>query len=231
MNFGFVVHPLSRLQRSLMGVRTLQPAMMLGLPGRPGRVARFGKIISPAGAEAAGDVRAVPLLPEAMLRDQARAVEAISRVVDRLANDGAGVVGLGSLCAVVGLRGEEVAARAKVPVTTGVSYTVFAACRTLERLAEELGEPLSRAKVAIAGAPGTVALAIAERIAGKVAELSLVGRPGSLERPARELKERTGREVLLPGEGLSGADFVIGASSAGGALDPAAIVPGQVVID
>src|SRR5579859_6973464 len=193
MNFGFVVHPLSRLQRSLMGVRTLQPAMMLGLPGRPGRVARFGKIVSPAGAEAAGDVRAVPLLPEAMLRDQAR------------------VVGLGSLCAVVGLRGEEVAARAKVPVTTGVSYTVFAACRTLERLAEELGEPLSRAKVAIAGAPGTVALAIAERIAGKVAELSLVGRPGSLERPARELKERTGREVLLPGEGLSGADFVIGA--------------------
>lgn len=234
--FGFVVHPLVAPQRMLMGVRTLTPALLWGEGATTPRVARFPRITSATGATTDGDVRAVGMLPASMLVNQETAVERIAAAATALAEtDGAAIVGLGSLCAVVGSRGEEVARRVKVPVTTGVSYTAFAAARTLDRVAEALGETLSGRSVAIAGLPGALAVAVAELCAQRGVRLVLLDGPvKSREKLATRLRSVHGIAVELPPEpGVAArtADYLVGASSTGGALDPGWLVPGSVVID
>lgn len=244
MRFGFVVHPLSPPHKILAGVRALDPRLALAARAPAGRVARFPSIVSAAGARTAGEVRAIGMLPHAMLRDQAAAVEAIAAAVRRLAADGAGVVGLGSLCAVVGLRGEEVARAAPVPVTTGISFTAIAAVRTLERVADALGEgaqagsagALRGRTIAIAGFPGTLATAVAALLARRGARLVLLGGGKATGRVADDLRAGGAAEVATAGDAeaaaaVAAADFVVGASSMGGALDAGWLRPGTVVVD
>ncbi len=221
MRFGFVVHPLNPVQRGLVAVRTLSPAAIAGNGGAGGRVATFHAVRSACGAETAGCVRAVPMLPEAMLREQQEAVERVAVAVRALAEfDRADVVGLGSLCAVVGLRGEEVARRSPVPVTTGSSFTAFAAVRTLERTAAALGERLHGSTVAVAGHPGALAEGIGRLLAARGADVVPIDGPRRGTIPAPD-----------PAEAVRRADFVVGASSTGDAIDPAWLVPGSVVVD
>lgn len=244
--FGFVVHPLFPSQRVLMAIRTLSPSLLAGAGSGTPVVARFPRVASPAGPAVDGIVRAAPLLPAAMLAEQEAAVERIAAAASALAADGASVVGLGALCAVVGSRGEEVARRVSVPVTTGVSYTAFAAARTLDRVAEALGETLAGRRVAIAGMPGALAVAVAELVARRGARVVLLDGPAKarerLAAKLRSLHER--REPRAAGSGLPSAevaadaasaareaDFLVGASSTGGALDPAWLRRGSVVID
>lgn len=237
MKFGFVVHPLVAGQRVLMGVRTLTPSFLVGEGTSTPRVARFPRIVSATGATSDGEVRAVGMLPASMLVNQEPAVERIARAAERLAADGASVVGLGALCAVVGSRGEEVARRVKVPVTTGVSYTAFAAGRTLERVAEAVGETLAGSSVAIAGFPGALAVAIADLAARRGARPVLLDGPlKAREKLRTRLVAEHGIAVDLPlpeeaAAAARAADFLVGASSTGGALDPAWLVPGSVVVD
>lgn len=227
--FGFVVHPLVPSQRVLMAIRTLTPSLLTGAGTGTPVVARFPRVRSPAGPEVDGVVRAAPLLPGAMLAEQEFAVERIAAAANALAADGASVVGLGALCAVVGSRGEEVARRVSVPVTTGVSYTAFAAARTLDRVAEELGERVAGRRVAIAGLPGALAVAVAELVAARRARVVLLDGPVK----ARErLATRIGAEVAMDAATAAReADYLVGASSTGGALDPGWLRGGSVVID
>jgi len=235
MKFGFVVHPLVAGQRVLMGVRTLTPSFLAGEGTTTPRIARFPPIVSATGAASEGDVRAVGMLPASMLVNQEAAVERIAQAADRLAADGSAIVGLGALCAVVGSRGEEVARRVKVPVTTGVSYTAFAAGRTLERVAEAVGETLAGSTVAIAGFPGALAVAIAELAARRGARPVLLDGPQKAREKLRaRLLAEHGITVEIPEDAAAAAraaDFLVGASSTGGALDPSWLVAGSVVVD
>lgn len=227
--FGFVVHPLNAAQRGILGVRTLSPRVWVDADVAAGRVARFASLTSKTGARTAGEVRSIALLPPSMLDDQARAVAKIADAARALARDGADIVGLGSLCAVVGLRGEEVARQVDVPVTTGVSYTAFAAVRTLEAAAAALGERLEGARVVVAGFPGALPAAIAEIVAAHGANLVLAGGP---EKARAKLAARLGAESAAEtSTAMGGAGFVLAASSAGAALEPAWLEPGIVVID
>jgi len=233
--FGFVVHPLSPLQRALAGVRGLSPRIWISDDAAPRRIARFAALHSATGATTRGEVRTVAMLPRALLDDQARAVDRIVDAVNALAREGAGIAGLGSLCAVVGLRGEEVAKRAGIPVTTGVSFTAFAAARTLDRVAEALGERVEGSRVAIAGFPGALAGAVAELVAARRARVVLVDGPEKARaKVAEKLRTELGADVSIPEEASTAvreADFVMGASSTGGALEPDWLREGSVVID
>lgn len=233
--FGFVVHPLVAPQRMLMGVRTLTPALLWGEGTTTPRVAKFPRVVSATGAFAEGDVRAVGMLPASMLVNQEPAVERIAAAAGRLAADGASIVGLGALCAVVGSRGEEVARRVQVPVTTGVSYTAFAAGRTLDRVADALGETLAGSSVAIAGLPGALAVAVAELCAERGVRLVLLDGPvKAREKLGARLTAQHGVAVELPPDpapAARAADFLVGASSTGNALDPGWLGPGSVVVD
>lgn len=233
--FGFVVHPLSIAQRGLAGVRGLSPRLLVDPDAPPRRIARFGEIRSITGATTRGEVRTVAMLPSALLDDQARAVARIADAANSMAAAGAGIVGLGSLCAVVGLRGEEVAKKVAVPVTTGVSYTAFAAVRTLERLAGVLGERVAGARVAVAGFPGALATTLSALVAARGARVALVGGPEKARtKLAETLRASHGAEVDVAGDdarAVREADFVFGASSTGRALEPEWLAPGAVVID
>lgn len=70
---------------------------------------------------------AIPLTPEELLVDQDRAVRMMHRAVKIAEQTGPSVdvVGLGSLCAVVGGRGAALQERLGVPVTTGGAATVW----------------------------------------------------------------------------------------------------------
>lgn len=74
-----------------------------------------------------GDVVAIPLTPEDLLLDQERAVLLMHRAVKVAERSGppVDVVGLGSLCAVVGRRGVELQERLSIPVTTGGAATAW----------------------------------------------------------------------------------------------------------
>ena len=74
-----------------------------------------------------GDVVAIPLTPEDLLVDQDRAVLLMHRAVKFAERTGPkiDVVGLGSLCAVVGRRGLALQERLSIPVTTGGAATVW----------------------------------------------------------------------------------------------------------
>ena len=70
---------------------------------------------------------AIPLTPEELLVDQDRAVRMMHRAVKIAEQRGPAVdvVGLGSLCAVVGGRGVALQERLRIPVTTGGAATVW----------------------------------------------------------------------------------------------------------
>lgn len=235
MKFGFVVHPLGLGQRALLGVRSLRPWLAVADAGVPPRVARFPAFTSKTGATTSGDVRAIPMQGRTMLRDQPRAVARIADAARALAEDGAGIVGLGSLCALVGSRGESVAAAVEVPVTTGVSFTAFAAVRTLERTAAALEEKLDAgAGVALIGFPGSLAGAVAELLAVRGVRLVLAGEGKAVEKLATRLRAERGVEVDVhadPRTAIAAAAFVVSASSTGAALEPSWLPAGTVVVD
>lgn len=78
-------------------------------------------------AEITGEVVAVPMTPMDLLSDQDTAVYRMHRAIKWSERDGVpvDVVGLGSLCAVVGGRGKALQERVSVPVTTGGAATVW----------------------------------------------------------------------------------------------------------
>jgi len=77
--------------------------------------------------EIIGEVVAVPMTPMDLLAEQETAVYRMHRAVKWAERDGVpvDVVGLGSLCAVVGGRGKALQERLSVPVTTGGAATVW----------------------------------------------------------------------------------------------------------
>lgn len=235
MTFGFVVHPLGYGQRALLGVRSLRPWLAVADAGVPPRVARFPMFASQTGATTSGDVRAIPMQARSMLRDQPKAVARIADAARALAADGAGIVGLGSLCALVGSRGESVAAAVDVPVTTGVSFTAFAAVRTLEKTAAALGEKAdSGPGVALIGFPGSLAGALADLLAVRGIRIVLAGEGKAVEKLATRIRAERGVEVEVyadPRAAIAAAAYVVSASSTGAALEPAWLPEGAVVID
>lgn len=234
MNFGFIVHPISPAHVHWMGVRTLQMPLLFGgaralAKGKVARVARFPHVASPQG-ETRGTVWAVPETADSLVADQARAVDHIAKAIDQAVADGAQIVGLGAVCAVVGLRGEAVAERVSVPVTTGVSFTAFAAVRTLEVTLEKLGEPLEVTPIVITGLGGSLAAAIAYLLQARGATVILAG--GS-NRARQRLADELGgvEEIAELEDALATGRTIIGASSTGGLLRTEWLQPGTLVID
>ena len=128
----FIVHALSKGHRQIIGVRGGK--LGLGLDRRNGtdprdvsHICSFSLPESPLHQAVQGDVVAVPLTPEDLLVDQERAVRLMHRAVKVAERTGPAVdvVGLGSLCAVVGGRGTALQEILNIPVTTGGAATVW----------------------------------------------------------------------------------------------------------
>lgn len=128
----FIVHALSEVHRRIIGVRGAKLGVALGRrrgsdPKDVSHICSFSWAETEHHPMVTGDVVAIPLTPEDLLMDQDRAVLLMHRAVKFAERTGPkiDVVGLGSLCAVVGRRGLALQERLSIPVTTGGAATVW----------------------------------------------------------------------------------------------------------
>ena len=127
-------------------------------------------------------------------------------------------VGLGSLCAVVGGRGEELASRLGVPVTNGGAATAWALLENVRQVLKHRPGP-----VAIVGSRSPVGQAVAACLLADGVEV-------------RVDHKRAGRglDVLTcdgPVEAVRGCQVVVGAGPTGGTVPASEVQPGAVVVD
>jgi len=163
-----------------------------------------------------GQVVGVPMTPHDLLSDQQRAVDRMVEAV-ALAGD-VHAVGLGSLCAVVGGRGEELAGRLSVPVTNGGAATAWALLENVRQVLHYRPGP-----VAIVGARSPVGQAVAACLVSDGVAVRV-----DHKRAARGLDVQA---CDGPVEAVQGCQVIVGAGPTGGTVPAAAIAPGAVVVD
>ncbi|MGH7171084.1 MAG: hypothetical protein ACRELG_12465, partial [Gemmataceae bacterium] len=255
MKFGFLIHPLTNETKELMrldaggvlrdnwGNNILQFCLDLhgateALKHQAGddavsearMVDELAELVSPAAARADGRLYEIPMDARSILEDPGRAIEYMEQGVDRAAEWGARVVGLGSMTGIVGGQGEHLARRGPLPVTTGNSLTVYAALQSLLIACAETDIDLRRETVAVVGIPGSIAAAAARWLAPRCRRLLLVGRRPS-PRASRLAAELSAEFLVDIPSALSQACVVVSATSTGDCIDSSLLLPGSVVID
>lgn len=255
MKFAFLIHPLTNETRELMqldksGVlltnwgrnilqfcrdlhtasEALRREAAAGADTQARMIDELAKLASAAGAHADGRLYEIPMDARSMLDNPGQAMQYMEQAVDRAAEWGARVVGLGSMTAIIGGQGEHLARRGPVAVTTGNSLTVYGALQTLLTACTETDLDLSRETVAVVGIPGSITTAVARWITPRCHRVLLVGRRASPR--ATRLAAELAAEFLpdIP-SALAQARLVVSATSTGDCIDPDRLLPGSVVID
>jgi len=239
--FGFLVHPLDlddvvNFEKKAAGKPVaLIKKLLLWMCERPPFVgSHITGITSKTGRKAEGWFITVPLLPEQMRENPDFARKKILEGIELAKELGASIVGLGGFTSVATNGGLAIAKKTPLPITTGNSYTVVAAVEGTKKAAKLMGIRLSKAKLVIVGATGSIGRACGEIMAPQVAEMVLVGRrSGALELQADKLKKFVSVSVSTDiKESLKKADIVISASSdANAIIDAGDLEPGTVVCD
>jgi predicted amino acid dehydrogenase len=174
----------------------------------------------------------LPHLPSDLISLSAeKAVDLVQSAIDLAADRGAEVIGLAGFSSIVTYGGLGVQAPKGVRLTSGNSYTTWAAMRALERACEKHEISLADCTVAIVGATGAIGHALSLLCAERVAELILVGNPrvaeagiGRLQMVAQDCKRhlallaRSGHRIY-PGtvaERIAGSDNAATADSKSG---------------
>jgi acetylornithine/succinyldiaminopimelate/putrescine aminotransferase/predicted amino acid dehydrogenase len=112
-------------------------------------------------------------------RDLERMRELIGKAVDLAIQEGCRVAGLGGYTSILTRNGKWLQEK-PIRLTTGNSYTVATALQALTDTAGEMGVNVSEATAAVVGAGGNIGSAMSRLLAGNVARLLLIGRPGRL---------------------------------------------------
>jgi predicted amino acid dehydrogenase len=201
-----------------MAVRALRPRLLFGLHDgtRPEQVLKVCDLS--LGDAVRGVVMAVPMEPEALLSDQARALDCMAAAA--AAAGPLDAVGLGSLCAVVAGRGDALAERLEVPVTNGGAATAWALHLNTLAVLERVGPDLP---VAVLGARGPVGGAVAALLAQDGVRV-VVDHP----RAGRGLEVARAEN---PEAAVAGCRVVVGAATTGAMLQAGALRSDAVVID
>jgi len=165
-----------------------------------------------------GVVMGVPMVPEALLSDQARALDCMAAAVH--AAGPVDAVGLGSLCAVVAGRGEGLAERIDAPVTNGGAATAWALLENTRAVLARVG---TQRPVAVLGARGPVGGAVTAMLVADGVDV-------------RVDHARAGRGLDVqradsPAEAVKGCRVVVGAATTGGILPAESLAADAVVID
>ncbi len=245
--FAFIIHPTSYEQLFLSPLfkpfRTLPKGLVeesaAMLP--PMFVSKATGIKTPEGKEAVGYIYALPATPRMMLKEPAEHFYRQMREIASMGKEkGAGVMGLGAFTSVIGDAGVTVAQGSPIAVTTGNSYTVWAAMETVREGSAKLGIDTSKARAMVIGATGSIGKAITRMIAQIVPDLVLVApKPERLMELARMLENEAaeqGRMLKIEAatkahEFLPSADIIVAATSAGGVVDVMSLKPGALVCD
>ncbi|MCL5292991.1 MAG: shikimate dehydrogenase [Actinobacteria bacterium] len=237
--FGFLLHPMDieDIRGRYKIARKAPPKIIAGIVRRrrPSVLSEISGIKSITGTEARGWFVAVPFLPNQFFELREKyVIDKIIKATEVAREAGARIVGLGAFTALVGDSGREIAKLAKLPITTGNTYTVATAIQGTKKAAEMMGIDLSSSVLAVVGATGSIGRASCEMLAPEVGELRLVGRNldrlsalGDRFRPiAKSISVHTDVSAIKE------ADVVISVTGAADAIIKASdIKPGAVVCD
>ncbi len=198
--WGFVFHPLDHrsyvdFDPGLAGLGDAElRAVMKRLRDAPLRdtastlLIGAGRIESPAGAAAYGELFAVPATAEELLEmPSADAVARVREAVELARDRGARIVGLGAYSSIVTKNGAWLG-DVGVPITTGNGLTVVAAVDIVLRAAAALSVPLASSCVAVVGATGSIGRAVAIELCPFVERLLLVGNPAHPQQAMARLR-------------------------------------------
>ncbi len=201
-----------------MAVRAARPSLFAGLQDgtHPDHVLKVCDLS--LDDVVCGVVMGVPMEPEALLSDQARAVDCMAAAVDAAGDLDA--VGLGSLCALVAGRGEALAEQLSVPVTNGGAATAWAIMENALSVLQHVGRDRP---VAVLGARGPVGGVITEMLVEAGLRVH-VDHP----RAARGLDVH---RADSPEAAVQGCRVVIGAATTGAMLQAESLASDAILID
>lgn len=251
--FAFVIHPLSQeyirkgfpipqgTPRFVMDqVETLAAHMP------PMVYCKMENIVSPTGAEAEGWLISVGGTPKEMLARSPeftyRRLLAAAEMAEKL---GAQIMGLGAFTKVVGDAGVTVARRARIPITTGNSYSasgaLWAAADAMKRMGLVKLHPQTKkvmGRTMVIGATGSIGSVSARLLAMAFDQVVIAGRDlDKLEQlKASILKDTPEADVLCATDYdrlLGEMDMIVTSTSGAGKkiLDIMKVKPGCVITD
>ena len=250
--FAFVVHPLSQEYiRKGFPVPKGTPKFVMDQVERaaahlpPMVFSKMSNIISPTGAEAEGWLLFVGGTPKEMLSRSPeftyRRLLAAAKMAEKM---GAQILGLGAFTKVVGDAGVTVARRARIPVTTGNSYSasgaLWAAADALRRMNLVDVRPNGKvaAKTMVIGASGSIGSVSARLLAMAFDEVYLASRTLSkLEALKASILEETPDAKVVATvdyeQYLGDMDMIVTSTSGAGKkiLDITKVKPGCVITD
>jgi predicted amino acid dehydrogenase len=251
--FAFVIHPLSQefIRKGFPIPKGTPKFVMdqvetLAAHMPPMVYCKMENIVSPTGAEAEGWLISVGGTPKEMLARSPeftyRRLLAAAEMAQKL---GAQIMGLGAFTKVVGDAGITVARRARLPVTTGNSYSasgaLWAAADAMRRMGLVKQPPPGQrlqAKAMVIGATGSIGSVSARLLAMVFEQVVLAGR--SLDKleelKASILQDTPDAKVVCSNdydELLSEMDMIVTSTSGAGKkiLDIMRVKPGCVITD
>lgn len=188
------------------------------------------------GKKIKGWLIACPLTPRHFLELPEKQVYRKIIETGRMAQElGAKILGLGAFTSVVGDAGQTIARSLDIPVTTGDSYTVAVAVRSVKQVAQMLEIPWEDASVAVVGATGAIGRACAVLLSRQVAELYLISRYlAELEKMQEEMTEGSRARLHFSTEmqDLRNAQVILTmTSSLHAVVEPEYLQPGSVICD
>ena len=181
-------------------------------------------------SSAIGQLYEIPMSALEVLNDPDQTLMYMEEATATAISEGAQLIGLGSLTAIVGNHGEYLAEKSSIPITTGNSLTLYAALENMKRIINELGIADQSLKLTVVGIPGSIASAIALYLSKKDYTLAVAARKPSV-RSQRLANEWNAVVHYNLAQAVENADIVITATSSGGCIDPSWLKPGAVVLD
>jgi predicted amino acid dehydrogenase len=251
--FAFVIHPLSQeyIKKGFpvpkgtpKFVMNQVESLAAHLP--PMIYCKMENIVSPTGAEAEGWLITVGGTPKEMLARSPeftyRRLLAAARMAEKL---GAQIMGLGAFTKVVGDAGVTVARRARIPITTGNSYSasgaLWAAHDAMQRMGLIKLHPVDKhvmAKTMVIGATGSIGSVSARLLAMAFEEVVIAARDmKKLERLKASILEDTPDAKVVCATDydalLGDMDMIVTSTSGAGKkiLDITKVKPGCVITD
>lgn len=251
--FAFVIHPLSQefIKKGIPIPKATPKFVMdkvetLAAHMPPMVYCKMENIVSPTGAEAEGWLITVGGTPKEMLaRSPEFTYRRLLAAADMAEKLGAQIMGLGAFTKVVGDAGVTVARRARIPITTGNSYSasgaLWAAADAMKRMGLVKLHPQTKkvmAKTMVIGATGSIGSVSARLLAMAFQQVVIAGRDlGKLEQlKASILKDAPDADVVCSDnydELLGEMDMIVTSTSGAGKkiLDIMKVKPGCVITD
>jgi len=176
---------------------TLEPFTDGELEGLRSRFAEFVRpfpadalaVRSAAGGVSEGELIVMPYLPsEIVTLPWDDALNLVQSAVDLASERGAEVIGLGAFSSIVSDGGLALQVPPGVNLTTGNSFTSWAAMRAVETICANRGLDLANCTAAIIGATGAIGQALSLFCSERMAKLILIGNPRAGEASIGKLR-------------------------------------------